>query len=193
METNDLPSGFRSQATQILVISRSCFAEDWNAHAKLLFWSLDILFYKVLVTVVVVDDPYIAIKKSSTRKYSVLGALNKLDLANENKEFFRRLCKHFSRPLSLRCKAIRPLQPCILIAKLPGKWIRIEQSSELRGCRSPPSFEIFISHFVTSENITSRNMYQSMRLECHSKVKLFVYVVSRYYSCGWPREVRFRG
>lgn len=54
METNDLPSGFRSQATQILVISRSCFAEDWNAHAKLLFWSLDILFYKVLVTVVVV-------------------------------------------------------------------------------------------------------------------------------------------
>lgn len=54
METNDLPSGFRSQATQILVISRSCFAEDWNARAKLLFWSLDILFYKVLVTVVVV-------------------------------------------------------------------------------------------------------------------------------------------
>lgn len=70
METNDLPSGFRSQATQILVISRSCFAEDWNAHAKLLFWSLDILFYKVLVTVVVVDDPYIAIKEERSHLHA---------------------------------------------------------------------------------------------------------------------------
>lgn len=138
-------------------------------------------------------DPNISIKEERSHLHANIPALNTLDLANENKEFFRRLCKHFSRPLSLRCKAIRPLQPCILIAKLPGKWIRIEQSSELRGCRSPPSFEIFISHFVTSENITSRNMYQSMRLECHSKVKLFIYVVSRSYSCGWPREVRLRG
>ena len=52
--------GFGSQTTQIVVISRCCFAEDGQestkflyARAELLFCQLDLLFFHVLVAVVV--------------------------------------------------------------------------------------------------------------------------------------------
>ena len=44
--------GFGSQTTQIVGISRCCFA--WNARAELLFYQLDLLFLHVLVSVAVV-------------------------------------------------------------------------------------------------------------------------------------------